>query len=86
VHDEEAIALLREIRNLLIAQREGQKISDDKYQKYLDHSRQDYADEIKQSRWSRRKELILGLLVFSIMLTFGVFIGVLVGVRMSRPW
>jgi hypothetical protein len=44
VGNDEAIALLREIRDILIAQRELQKNHEDKYQKYLDDSRKDHAE------------------------------------------
>ena len=86
VGNEEAVALLREIRDILVAHRDLLKKQDEKYQKALDDSRQDYADQIQQSKWNRRKELMIGLLAFFFYLTVGVFIGVLVGVRLSKPW
>jgi hypothetical protein len=86
VGNDEAIALLREIRDILIAQRELQKNHEGKYQQYLDDSRKDHAEQIRKSVWSHRKEQLIFFLTLFVVLSMGVFVGVLVGVRMSRPW
>jgi hypothetical protein len=78
IPDEEVIALLREVRDLLAAEEE-------KLERHLEKVRQLYADQLREANRMHWRNIVLGYSCLFLSVAFGVFVGLMVGLRLSRP-